>query len=198
VGGHRRLTVLDVDPVRRSKHRACRGPESDGQTRRGAVVSSPAGPGDTIVRRWRGDSPDSCMPVDSHRAAAAPRTKPKEAILLLDVRSKNAELSGKLQTHVERRIHFALSRFSHRINRVSVRLADAERTRGGEEGSCSIEVCLRPTGRVRVQHRDKRIYAAVDQACDRAGQVMARELERGRRHDGTSLRAGRGRSCSRR
>jgi ribosome-associated translation inhibitor RaiA len=61
-----------------------------------------------------------------------------EALVQVQVRGRNIELTEELRAHVERRLQFALSRFSQRIDRVVVRLADANGPRGGDDKNCPI------------------------------------------------------------
>jgi putative sigma-54 modulation protein len=98
----------------------------------------------------------------------------------LQVRGKNLKLSESLHGHVRRRVEFSLARFSARLVRVFVLLADASGPRGCRNRSCRIAVRLCPAGSVLVEHSGTDLYAAIDQACDRAGRAVAREVERER------------------
>jgi ribosomal subunit interface protein len=98
----------------------------------------------------------------------------------LQIRGRNLELSESLHSHVKRRVDFSLARFGARVVRVFVLLADASGPRDCRNRSCRIDVCLCPGGNVFVEHAGADLYAAIDQACDRAGRAVARELERGR------------------
>jgi hypothetical protein len=99
----------------------------------------------------------------------------------------------ELTAHVERRLRFALTRFSSRIGRVNVFLADQNGPRGGIDKTCRIVVRLRDGGDVVAEVNDVDWEVAVDRATTRIGHSTGRELARrraGRRtgHDQTAAR----------
>ena len=69
----------------------------------------------------------------------------------LEIRGEKYAVSEELQTHIERRLRFALGRFDGRIGRVTVRISDVNGPRGGIDKRCRIEVSLIPRGVVRVE-----------------------------------------------
>jgi len=85
-----------------------------------------------------------------------------------------------LAAHVERRLAFALSRFSTVLERVVVRFSDLNGPRGGEDKVCQVGFTLRGLPSEVVEARDADLYTAVDQAADKAGRRAARMLERSR------------------
>jgi ribosomal subunit interface protein len=98
----------------------------------------------------------------------------------LTLSSKNMKLSEALREHIEHRLYFALSRFSPKIARVSVRVEDINGPRGGVDKQCKIVVKLDRLGELSVEATDAEVYAAVDSAADRVGRTVRRELERRR------------------
>lgn len=103
----------------------------------------------------------------------------------LSMRAKGLRLTGKLREHVERRLHFALGRFSDRVRGVSVLLEDVNGPRGGLDTRCKIRARLAPSGTVVVEETRLHAFSAVALAADRAGRLMSRRLERlGRRRKG--------------
>ena len=98
----------------------------------------------------------------------------------IHVRSKQLKVDAALRCHIERRLDFSLGRFSQRVERVTVQLTDVNGPRGGDDKACRIEVCLRPSGTVFVEHRDADLVAVVDRAADRIGRTVPRALERER------------------
>lgn len=94
------------------------------------------------------------------------------------IHGRGVELDRSLREHVQRRLHFALSRFSTRIRQVAVRLADINGDRGGVDRSCRIMVYLAPSGVVVIEDKDADPRAVTDRAADRAGRTVARELRR--------------------
>jgi len=82
--------------------------------------------------------------------------------------------------HIERRLQFALARFSGRIQRVQVVLEDQNGPRGGLDKSCRIVVRLREAGDVVAEVADVHWEIAVDRATTRVGHTVARRLARRR------------------
>lgn len=88
--------------------------------------------------------------------------------------------SAACVTHIERRLQFALSRFSGRIQRVQVILEDQNGPRGGLDKSCRIVVRLNEGGDVVAEVADVNWEIAVDRATTRVGHTVARRLARRR------------------
>lgn len=86
----------------------------------------------------------------------------------------------EISAHVERRLRFALSRFSSRIGRVNVFLADQNGPRGEIDKTCRIVVRLRDGGDVVAEVSDVGWEVAVDRATTRIGHSTGRELARRR------------------
>jgi ribosome-associated translation inhibitor RaiA len=98
----------------------------------------------------------------------------------ISILDRQNELSRNLRENVERRLVFALSRFSSRIERVSVSFDDTNGPRGGLDKSCTIVVQLRKLGTVRVNHVDTQIGVGLSHAVDRIRRAVARTIDRGR------------------
>ena len=105
----------------------------------------------------------------------------KESTMKIQITKRNVEVNEALQTHVARRVGFALGRFGDRVGRVVVRFSDINGHRGGVDKRCQINVDLLPARTVRAEDTDADLFAAVDRAADRAARSIARaiELERG-------------------
>lgn len=100
--------------------------------------------------------------------------------MTIDVRSRPFELTPALGGHVERRLRFALGRFSTRVETVRVRVEDANGPRGGIDKACRLRVRLRGAAPVRVEETDADVYVAIDRAALRLARGVARELDRRR------------------
>ena len=87
-----------------------------------------------------------------------------------------------LHEYVERRLCFALGRFATAIDRVRVRVTDANGPHGGSDKHCQIVVKLRASGSksITVEDTDPELRAALTRACNRAGRCVARAIERRR------------------
>ena len=95
-----------------------------------------------------------------------------------DIRGYHLTIADALRTHIERRLHFALSRFGARILHVTVQLADVNGPRGGIDKQCRIVVALVGAGHVHVEVLDSEWLSAIDRAADRIQRSVAREFER--------------------
>lgn len=108
-----------------------------------------------------------------------------------DIRGHQLTISDALRTHIERRLHFALSRFGARILHVAVRLEDINGPRGGVDKQCQIVVALSGAGHVQVEVLDSECMNAVDRATDRIQGVVDREIERQHGGAGSPVRSAR-------
>jgi len=85
----------------------------------------------------------------------------------IEIRSLNERIDQSQKDYVERRMLFALGRFSSRIRRVMVRLEDMNGPRGGLDKRCHIEVRVPGRGVLVVDVRDVELEPAVSRAADR-------------------------------
>jgi ribosome-associated translation inhibitor RaiA len=99
--------------------------------------------------------------------------------------SSNSQLSDPLREYIDRRLGLALDRFSHRIERIQVRLEDVNGPRGGLDKHCRIFVLGRPSWRIQVEGTGESFYDAIDAAVARArrsiGSLLMRLAERKRK-----------------
>lgn len=98
--------------------------------------------------------------------------------MIWTLRTRRGSGGKDLTDHVDRRLHFALSRFSSRIARVSVFLEDVNGPRGGVDKACRIVVRLRRGADVVASVEDVEWVAAIDRATTRVGHSVAREVAR--------------------
>lgn len=92
-----------------------------------------------------------------------------------------------IEARIERRLLFALGRFTDRLEDVSVVFRDLNGSRGGIDAACHMVARLRPGGAVRVEETCGDLYSAIDRAADRLGHAVSREVGRRRRHRRESL-----------
>jgi ribosome-associated translation inhibitor RaiA len=98
----------------------------------------------------------------------------------LHIRGQNLFLAPAVIERIERRLRFALSRFTDRIDRVTVRFADLNGPRGGVDKRCRIVVRLRPGGQIVIEDTAAGLETAIDRGADRAQRAVARALARTR------------------
>jgi len=95
----------------------------------------------------------------------------------IEIRGIPADATDGLESYAERRLRFALSRFSPRVGLVVARLEDANGPRGGVDKQCQVRIRLIPEGDVFVRGVDADWRAAIGRAVDRLGRAVARALE---------------------
>lgn len=85
----------------------------------------------------------------------------------LHVKKLGANMKPEDTATIERRVHFALARFGHRIRRTEVLLADSNGPRGGPDQHCTVHVVLAGLPPVVVEVVDVDPLAAVSRAVER-------------------------------
>ena len=86
------------------------------------------------------------------------------------------DAESALGAYVKRRIHFALGRFSSRVERVSVVLSNENGPNGGMGKTCRLRIRLPGFSTVVVEQIDFDVRAAVDRAAERIGRAVAIRL----------------------
>lgn len=99
----------------------------------------------------------------------------------MEIRILSIDLTGALQSHIERRLRSSLGRFGGRVGRARVRITDVNGPRGGPDKSCQISAELLPSGVTLLQEAtDANLYAAIGRATEGIGRSFARALGRNR------------------
>lgn len=96
-------------------------------------------------------------------------------------RLRGATDRDTLSQHIERRLHFALSRLEDRVTSVIARCADLNGPKGGLDKRCALELRGPEIGVLVVEARHGDWHAAVDEAVALANRALVRALERGAR-----------------
>ncbi len=89
---------------------------------------------------------------------------------------RDTDLAEAFRSYVERRLRFALARFGGRVGPTTVRIGTA----GRADKQCRLSVDILPFGQVAVEESDPDLFAAIDRATGRIGQLFGRELARAR------------------
>ena len=95
----------------------------------------------------------------------------------VELRIRDTARRDGLRAHVERRLRFALSRFSNRVGRVLVRIGKVNEDSGINAQSCHIEARLASFGTVAVKDEGTDLFAAIDRAAGRIERLIARCVE---------------------
>jgi putative sigma-54 modulation protein len=98
--------------------------------------------------------------------------------MLWELKDKGVIRPKDLPDHIERRLRFALARFSGRIQKVMVFLHDHNGPKGGIDKVCRILVKTRGCGAVIAAVVDSDWMVAVDRATTRIGHTVGRHIER--------------------
>ena len=75
---------------------------------------------------------------------------------------------------------FALSRFSPRIDEVTVKIGDVVGTRDSSQRLCRLSVRMKRLGRFSIESVEDEVMIAVSRAADRAAKEVQRILDRQR------------------
>jgi ribosome-associated translation inhibitor RaiA len=100
----------------------------------------------------------------------------------LEIRHDGVAIDERTRDHIERRLGFALDRFSPRIDHVTVFLSDQNGPRGGKDERCRVMVNLPASGPVVVDATETELLSAIDRAAHRANHAVGSMLERRRSH----------------
>jgi ribosome-associated translation inhibitor RaiA len=98
----------------------------------------------------------------------------------IEVRGRHLEVAEELRRHAERRLRFALGRFTGAVGRVTVRVEDINGPRGGVDKRCRLVVALAPRGELIIEDEDVDLRALLDRSAERAGRAVERRLARRR------------------
>jgi ribosome-associated translation inhibitor RaiA len=96
----------------------------------------------------------------------------------LDILMVEVDHVDAFRAYLERRIRFALGRFSRSIRRVRLRVSHG--VRGGVSTEVRITIGLLPSGRIVLIERASDLHAAIDRVVDRSARTIARRLDRRR------------------
>ena len=94
------------------------------------------------------------------------------------VQSRKLAITENLYRSLERRVHFALSRFNQRIRAVFVTLEDVNGPRGGVDKRCQVVVQLGSPRESFHRRYGRGFESAIAHATERAGRAVSRQLDR--------------------
>jgi hypothetical protein len=97
--------------------------------------------------------------------------------MLVTLHATKLPLTRELEEYALRSVMFALGRFSTRVDRVSVRIADVNGPRGGVDKECRIRIDSHRLGVLVVRDRDAGLFAAIDGAAARAARTIQRRID---------------------
>lgn len=98
----------------------------------------------------------------------------------IHLRALGVELDAELRARLRQKLALKLRKFARSIDRVSVRMTDANGPRGGVDQVCRINVVLVRLPPVVVEERDASAEAAVEAAVTSAERAVRRSVQRRR------------------
>ena len=96
------------------------------------------------------------------------------------IRVIGAEIADTDRDHISRKLGMKLGKFASSIERVTVRLTDANGPKGGRDQVCNIKVVLSGLPSVVVEERDSRFQRAVSRAINSTALAVRRTVQRRR------------------
>ena len=94
----------------------------------------------------------------------------------LRIVAKNLTIGDDFRDRIERRLYFALGRFSPAVKSVDLTFRDENGPRGGVDKRCRIVVRVRGAEDIVVEGRGDNASALVNRTADRAGRAVARAI----------------------
>ena len=94
----------------------------------------------------------------------------------ISIIGRGIDVDSALYAYVKGRIYFTLSRFSSRVERVSVVLSDENGPNGGMRKTCCFRVQLLELPAVLTEQADFDVCTAFDRAADCVGRTVAIRL----------------------
>ena len=88
-----------------------------------------------------------------------------------------AKEARSLRPASQEQMHFALRRLAGAVRRARLTLTDANGPRGGTDKQCQVQIHMEPHGIVLVNARADNWRQALDQAIQRAVQLVVRRLK---------------------
>jgi putative sigma-54 modulation protein len=96
----------------------------------------------------------------------------------IDIVHRNVCVTNEQKLWIDRRMHFALGRFTGRVRQASLVFSDINGARGGIDKKCRLFVTLCPVGEIVLEEMACNIEAAVSIIADRASRTLSRQLDR--------------------
>lgn len=100
--------------------------------------------------------------------------------MTIEIRAKGLALNDTIREHVERRMGFALARFSDQIQSIRVMVEDLNGPKGGVDKLCKVVATMSRGDQVTGEARADGVLAAIDRVADRVKRAMTRKLDRPR------------------
>jgi ribosome-associated translation inhibitor RaiA len=98
----------------------------------------------------------------------------------IHVVSNDNAISSQARTYAEYRVFSALMRHAVKIRRARVLLRASDERGTCDRVTCAVSIALDPSGSVRVRVTGPHVYAAINRAVERLGDVLGERIEQRR------------------
>jgi len=122
----------------------------------------------------------TALPASLPRSVKLTRDRTNEVPPPAHVRVLGARIDDEERDDIARRLGMKLGKFAASIERITVRLSDANGPKGGRDQVCQIKVVLIGLPSVVVEERDSAYQRALDRAMNSAKLAVGRSLGRRR------------------
>ena len=119
----------------------------------------------------------------THKPVRVNKVRLKEKKVQVSIIDSQRGIGPEAQSFAERRIRFALSRFSSRIRRVTAMISVTNGSSRGIEKSCRIAIKLRRGADINFTCLGSDTRTCVSRAADRAARAVSRVIDRERQFD---------------
>ncbi|MFT7130449.1 MAG: putative sigma-54 modulation protein [Gammaproteobacteria bacterium] len=96
----------------------------------------------------------------------------------IHIHTKGFDLTSGIKGHIEKRIHFSLSRVQIRIDRIDIHLSDINGPKGGVDKQCNISIHPKKMANITISDTKENLYEAIDHAINRASHSLIRKVSR--------------------
>jgi ribosome-associated translation inhibitor RaiA len=130
-----------------------------------------------LGRRMRSrDVKRSAFPAETRRSRKLDARRPPASI-----RTSGVRLSREERSYIRRKVGLRLGKFSPAIERVTVRVSDANGPRGGVDKICAAKVVVSGLPSVVVERKEHDVRAAIDGTLTAAERAVRKVIQRRRR-----------------
>jgi ribosome-associated translation inhibitor RaiA len=100
--------------------------------------------------------------------------------MIINIHCHGLKITNDERTQVERRLGFAVGRFSPRVKKVAITFSDVNSVRGGFDKQCRIIAWLDGLEDLFVEDEDASLQALIDRVAERLGRLVGRRIEQQR------------------
>ena len=96
----------------------------------------------------------------------------------LTIYKTNVDATASLLDYIDTKMSSSLERMADHIDDITIRIADLNGPRGGEDKRCTVSVTLASKQTTLIAETDSCMYKAVDKVCSRLKRSIRRRVRR--------------------